>query len=1066
MKRLILFYSLLFLVFNVPIQAQQTAVSGQVTASDDGTPLPGVNILIQGTTTGTTSDLDGNYKLNIPAGGATLVFSFVGYENLVVETGGRSAISVQLVADVSQLEEVVVTAFGIERQQKALGYSVTEVKGQSISEARENNVVNSLAGRVAGVVVSSPATGPAASSRVVIRGNSSITGNNQPLYVVDGVPLDNSNLDAAGMWGGKDLGDGISSLNPDDIESMSVLKGPTASALYGSRAQNGVILITTKKGRAGEGIGVEINSNFLFENPLINEYEEFQYEYGAGTGGLAPADQDEAISFNRGSSWGAPIAGQSVIQYDGVSRPYAAQRDNITDFYETGRTLTNTVALTGGTENATFRFSGSYLDNKGLVPESGLERYTFNLRGSAKLGERLSTDVKINYIQETADNRPSLSDTPENPGLVIPELASTTSIRTLRNYEDENGAEIPWNGSIFRTNPYWGVFEQTNLDTKNRLLGFALLRYEFTDWLSLQVRTGTDQYTLRQTDIDGFGTSYVPEGRITERNWDVKERNHDVLLQVDRAINEDFRVSASFGANHRTQRSEIMRISGNNFFTADFQDITNTKSQSTESRIASQKEVNSLYGAVQVGYKNVLFLDLTARNDWSSTLTNPLDPDGSDNSFFYPSASLSFAFTDAFDIGWAPLTFGKIRVAAARVGNDSEDPYVQLLTYSLSQPPFNGQGLGQIGTDRIPNSLLVPEENNAIEVGADLRFLNNRLGVDFAWYRQRANELIIPVNVSQSSGFNSSVVNAGELENKGVELLLTGTPVQTASGFQWDVAFNFSSNDNEVLTLRDPVERLTIGTARSFVTVEARIGEPYGTIVGAPYRRTFEGEIIYDTDGTPLFGEIEYNANGTPALDADGNVIINERKTLGVASPDWSGGISNTFTYKGFTLSTLIDIRSGGEIYSQTNAIAYSNGNHINTLEGREAFYAGTGGVVGQGVVNNGTLESPEFAPNTTVVDPETYFGSLPDEEFVYDAGFIKMRQIVLGYTLPSSLIKNTPFQAVKVSLVGRNLFFIHKDVDNIDPESTYSSRNDAQGFEYGTLPTTKSYGFNINIKL
>ena len=812
----------------------QQAVSGRVTSSDDGSALPGVNILIQGTTTGTTSDVDGNYKLSVPSGGATLVFSFVGYENLVVETGGRSSINVQLISDVSQLDEIVVAAFGLEREKKALGYAVTEVSGKSISEARENSVVNSLAGRVAGVVVSSPATGPAASSRVVIRGNSSITGNNQPLYVIDGVPVDNSNLGAAGMWGGKDLGDGISSLNPDDIESMSVLKGPTAAALYGSRAQNGVILITTKRGKAGEGIGVEINSNIVFEDPLITEYEEYQYQFGAGTGGEAPTTVDEAIQFNRGNSWGAPINGQSVIFYDGVNRPYTAQRDNIKDFYETGRTFTNTVALTGGTADANFRFSASYLDNEGLVPESGLERYTFNLRGSANLSEKLYTDVKLNYIQETADNRPSLSDTPENPGLVLPELAPTLSINLLRNYEDESGAEIPWNSSIFRTNPYWGVFEQSNLDTKNRLLGFALLRYNFTDWLSLQVRTGTDQYTLRQTDIDGFGTSYVPLGRITERSYDVKERNHDFLLQFDKSINEDFSVSASFGGNHRTQISEILRVSGNDFFTADFQDITNTASQSTESRVLGRREVNSLYGYVQVGYKNMLFLEVTGRNDWSSTLTNPMDPDGSDNSFFYPSANLSFTFTDAFDMNWGPLSFGKVRVSAARVGNDSEDAFVQLLTYSLSQPPFNGQGLGQIGTDRIPNSGLIPEENNAIEFGADLRFLNNRIGLDFAWYRQRAENLIIPVNVSQTSGFNSSIVNAGELENKGFEFLLTGTPIQAPSGFRWDVGINFSKNDNEVLSLREPVDRLTIGTARSFVTVEARIGEPYGAIVGRP----------------------------------------------------------------------------------------------------------------------------------------------------------------------------------------------------------------------------------------
>ncbi len=1049
------------LMLNVSAQVK---VTGKVTDDESGEALAGVSIVVVGTTTGTISNADGNYEIEV-APDARLKFSFIGFKSFEIDVNNQSTINVNLEPDFTFLESVVVTAFGLEREKKALGYSVTEVRGDELVEARENSFINSLSGKIAGVVVNQSPTGPAGSTRVVIRGNASLTGNNQPLYVVDGIPLDNSNLGAAGMWGGKDLGDGISSLNPDDIESMSVLKGPAASALYGARGQNGVVLITTKKGVSREGIGVEFNSNLVFEDPLIDTYDDFQYEYGSGSQGVAPATQDEAIQWNR-LGWGAPIRGQDVIQYDGVVRPYVAQRDNIKDFYETGRTFTNTVALTGGSDKANFRFSASYLDNEGIVPESGLERYTFNLRGGANLSDKLSADVKINYIEETADNRPSLSDTPENPGLVIPELSPTTSIKWLRNYKDENGDQIPWNSSQFRTNPYWGVFEQTNLDKKERVLGFVSLKYEFTDWLSLQVRTGTDQYTLRQTDIDNFGTSYVPLGRVAESFYDVKERNSDLLLQFNKSLNDDFEISATFGANHRTQRTEFLQQRGDDFFTRGFTDISNTVRKSTDARILSQREVNSVFGSVQFAYKNFLFLDVTGRNDWSSTLTNPLDPEGSDNSFFYPSASLSFAFTDAFQIGWGPLTFGKIRASAARVGNDSEDPFVQLLTYQINNPSTHlGQGLGQIGTDRIPNSGLVPEENNAIELGFDLRFFQNKLGVDFTWYRQEAKNLIIPVNVSQTTGFNSSIVNAGVMRNTGIELLITGTPVNTASGFSWDVGVNFGKNNNEVVSLRDPVERLTIGTSRSFVTVEARLDEPYGSIVGSPYRRTPDGEIIYDTDGTPLTGRIQYDANGNPVLDDNGNAIIDSRVALGTANPDWTAGITNTFTYKGISFSALIDIRQGGELYSITNSLSYGNGSHINTLEGRQAFIDNGTGIVGEGVVNNGTTENPEFANNTIAVNPQTYYGSLPDEEFIYDASFIKMRQMTLGYRLPSSFISKTPFQSVKVSIVGRNLFYISRNVDNIDPESTYSSRNDSQGFEYGTIPTTRSWGFNLNVR-
>ncbi|MEM8968177.1 MAG: SusC/RagA family TonB-linked outer membrane protein [Bacteroidota bacterium] len=1071
-----------FLVSVCTVSYAQRTVSGTVTDLSNDEPLPGVNILVQGTTTGTVTDIDGKYSISVPSENAVLVISSVGYETMQEAVNNRSTINLFLSPDLTQLGEVVVTALGVERETKALGYSVAEVPGEQLTEARELNVANSLAGRVAGVVVSSPTTGPAGSSRVVIRGNASLTGNNQPLYVVDGIPMDNSNLGAAGMWGGKDLGDGISSLNPDDIENMTVLKGPTASALYGNRAQNGVILITTKKGSSRQGIGVEINSNTVFETPLIADFDEFQYQYGSGSAGLAPTNEEEALQFSR-SAWGAPIQGQTVMNFDGVTRPYVAQRDNIRDFYDVGRTLTNTVSLSGGNETATFRFSGSLLDNEGIIPEAGLERYTINLRGTSKLGKKLSADVKINYIEENAHNRPSLSDTPENPGLVLPELAPTVSVNWLRDYEDEVGNPIPWTNTQFRTNPYWGVYNQTNEDEKQRLIGFVSLKYQFTDWLSFQLRTGTDQYQLRQTDIDAPGTSYVVDGRITEQDWSVEERNTDFLLLASKDIGSDFNFSLTLGGNHRTNRTEQSRLFGSNFFTRNDLRFFNTANQ--EGRLTlTELEVNSLYGAFQLGFRDYLFVDLTARNDWSSTLTNPLDPDGSENSFFYPSASVAFAFTDAIDINWGPLSFGKVRVSAAEVGNDT-DPYVQLLTYAVNGNTYNGQGLGDIGTNQIPNTSLIPEENNALEAGLDMRFFEGRIGLDFTWYRQRANQLIVPVDVSQTSGFNTTIVNAGEVENEGVELLLTTTPVLTNGGFRWDLDVNFAQNRNQVLRLQEPIERLRIGSARSGVTVEARVGEPYGAIVGRPYRRTPDGQIIYEADGTPLFGRVNYDENGEPLRDENGNMIIDERVTLGVANPDWTAGITNTFSYKGFNISALIDIRQGGDIYSQSNSIAYGNGSHIATVEGREAWYASeaareaagvepedwapTGGIVGPGVKGNfgedgsylGFLEED----NDVIVNPETYWGSLPDEQFVYDASFIKLRQLSIGYTFPQSMLEISTFQGLRVSLVGRNLAILSKNIDNIDPESTYSSRNDSQGFEYGTLPTTRSLGFNLNLR-
>ncbi|MEM7656140.1 MAG: SusC/RagA family TonB-linked outer membrane protein [Bacteroidota bacterium] len=1025
--------------------AQNRTITGKITDSNSGDPIPGVTVIVQGTNTGALTDDTGNYSVPVTTANPTLIFSFIGFQRQEIVVGSKTTINVSMASEDVTMDDVVITALGVARETKSLGYSVTEVDGDELTEARELNVINSLSGKVAGVNINQTAGGPGASTRVIIRGNSSLAGNNQPLYVVDGIPMDNSNLGSAGMWGGKDLGDGISSINPDDIETISVLKGPSATALYGTRAQNGVILITTKKGTARQGLGVEINSNYVVEQPLVNAYDEFQQVYGSGARGMAPSNIDEAIDWAR-TSWGAKMDGQNVVNWDGVERPYTPHPNNLSDFYNNGQTFTNTVALTGGNETATFRFSMSDLRNEGLVPESGLNRNTFTLRGSSRMG-KLSTDVKINYVREHAINRPSLSDTPENPGLVLKELASSIDQATLQDYQydpnntvakfDDLKTRKIWNSSIFRSNPYWGVYEQTNEDFKDRLIGFATLRYDITDWLAIQGRFGTDYYTFRQTDIDGYGTSYVPLGRMSEREWRIRENNADVLIMLNYDFG-DISVSGNLGGNAMSQHRENFSLSGNDFNIPDLQTVGNTGRQNFGYGI-SEKKINSLYGSAQIGYRDYLYLDLTARNDWSSTLPEE------NRSYFYPSASLSFVFSDAFNLTSNALSFGKLRASYAQVGGDT-DPYQLDLTYQIVGQNFMGNPQGQIAQGRIPAAGLVPTLTNSTEFGLDVRFFQNRLGVDFAYYDMRTSNQILATTISGTSGYGSVTVNAGEIRNSGVELLVTGSPVQSknSGGFNWDIAFNFARNRNEVISLDSagqlPFLRLGESRQRN-AWIDAIPGEAYGAIVGKDYARDAQGRVIHDAEGYPLASDT--------------------LSTLGIGVPSWTAGITNTFTFKGFTLSALVDIRWGGQLHSMTNLQAYSQGRHINTLEGREEWYAGTGGYVGEGVTESGEA-------NNVTTDPQEYFSRVATNivsEFIYDADFAKLRQLTFGYTIPRSKLAGTFIQGLNISFVGRNLAILHKKVPNVDPESNYNNGN-AQGFEYGTIPMPRSFGFNINLKL
>ncbi|MFQ5570271.1 MAG: SusC/RagA family TonB-linked outer membrane protein, partial [Rhodothermales bacterium] len=781
--RTISILAILLMVGALAARAQNVPITGTVYSAVDQGPLPGVNIVEVGTQNGTITDIDGNFSLTVSSANVSITFSFVGHISQTVAVNGQSQFTIYLEEDVAQLEEVVVTAFGIERRERALGYSVSEVGGQELVEARENNVANALSGKIAGVAVSKPASGPAGSSRIIIRGNTALEGNNQPLYVVDGVPIDNSNLGSAGMWGGQDLGDGISSINPDDIENISVLKGPAAAALYGTRAQNGVVLITTKTGSRsgpGGGIGVEYNANVTFEDALVRY--DFQDQYGQGDRGAKPATQEEALQFAF-NSWGSKLDGSSSIQFDGASRPYAAVDDNMGRFYDMGLTNTNTLSLTGQIQNTTVRASFSRLNSESIMPNSGLERYTFSLRGTSDFGSRLSADVKINYVRDDVKNRAELSDSPRNANWTVAFLPPNVDVRSMEpgfcsgNPDpnkpagfceqglDEN-AEFRISQSVFQQNPYWSADRFTASDVKDRIIGHAQFSYKILDWLSVQGRIGQDWYKTRRTRVQPFGTAFVPAGSISEVNWTIQERNYDFLFTANRQLNTDFGLNASFGGNKLRQDFEQLSLNGSSFSIPGLETMSNA-AQTTNGISITRKEINSLYGSAELSYRDYLFLTATARNDWSSSL--PVE----NNSFFYPSISSSFVFSDAFTMpAW--LTFGKVRASWAEVGGDTS-PFRLNLAYALANFTHQGQPVGRVAQTTIPLADLKPSSHKGWEVGFDTRFLDNRLGLDFTYYSAETSNQILSTTVPVTSGYNSKIINAGSIENSGVELLFTGT---------------------------------------------------------------------------------------------------------------------------------------------------------------------------------------------------------------------------------------------------------------------------------------------------
>lgn len=1054
----------------VMIQSQKISsdytLTGKVT-DENQLPLPGATILNSSRNKTIISGKNGEFS--ITAGNGDIIkFSMIGYQtNTIIASDQLKNLTIVLKQKPTELSTVVVTALGIKREERALGYAYSEVDGNDIKKARETNVMNSLAGKVPGLIINSTAGGPSGSSRVIIRGNTSITGNNQPLYVVDGVPIDNSNYGQVGgakYSGGFDFGDAISAINPDDIDKISVLKGPSASALYGSRAGNGVILITTKKGGSKRELGIEVNSTTSIEKQLTH-YNDYQYIYGQGTAEQLVIDAGQAKNtlFN---NFGPRLdPNLMVIGFDGKYRPYALVKDNIDHFFRTGATTTNNIALSNATENSAFRFSASDLRNRDIVPGSKLRRNTFNFTGNSKFGSKVTLSARVMYLNENVTNRPALADDPGNIGNSFVGLANNVDQAYFENgYKDSEGNYLDWGGGQYRLNPYWVINEMKNETRKNRMIGGIQANYAITSWLNIQGRASTDFTYFNYEKFSPRTTPGALSGQLDQINQKLSTTEADVLITAQKQVTPSLNLSARFGAS-------ISRIdnpgSTLQFTNQVVKDVVSSSSFSNNTVVPNRfrKQNNSIYGLFSAAIKNYLYLDASIRQDESSTL--PVE----NNTYLYPSLSASFIFTDFFKIKNNVLSFGKLRISGAEVGNDT-DPYQLNLYYNLYPSTFKGKSMGGISSTVLPNKFLKPTRTRSFEIGTQLKFFTDRIGFDFTYYNSKSRDQINLVPAPFSSGFAQTIVNAGVIGNKGVEIQLSGKPLVTKD-FNWDINVNFAKNTNTVLSLATDVPYLTLSDARWLgVSVVAKPGAPYGAILGFDYLRDPSGNIVLDPQTL------------APKQAA-------ERTVLGKGTWSWTGGLTNSFSYKNFGLSMVIDIKHGSDLFSMTNMFAIIRGSHISTLAGRAEWIqseedrqtagmspdqwkaAGrTRGYVPQGVVQTGTDGSgnPIYTPNTTAVDPSNYWSQYYSDgngvatPFIYDASYIKMREITISYRLPKKTISKLGLQELTVALVSRNPFIIHKNVPNVDPDSNYNNGN-GQGLEYGSLPSRKSWGFNLNFR-
>ena len=947
---------------------------------------------------------------------------------------------------IMQMNPVVVTALGINRPQYTLGYAYAEIKGDEMTAARDIHPMNTLSGKVAGLVVSPVNSGMAGSTRLTLRGMRLLGGNNQPLLVMDGIPVNNSSPGQAERYGGYDLGDGTAIINPDDVETISVLKGGASAALYGSRAANGVILVTTKKG-VHKGLEMAFTSNVMLEQ--VNSQYDFQDTYGSGRDGVLPVSAAEARWVSQ-YSWGPKMHVDSLVWlWNGQQAPYVKARHSIDHFFREGFSRIHTLAAAAGNEHTQLRVSYTNTGTQDILPQSGLQRHNVSARLTSTLGSRLEMDARVAWLNEHVQNRPALSDNPNNVGYVLTGIAPNIDLNWLKDYKDPvTGNYINWNNNTYQVNPYWAIYEQPNASYQDRLNGFLQLKYSILPNLFVHVRSGMDYSGFSFYEIMNYSTPVNPLGAISLKDRRLWEINTDLLLSYSRQLNH-WGITLNMGTTRMDYHERVRNTTGREMTIRGNRGIENFGTRMRNEMIL-RKRINAIYASLDIDYKRLLYLSLTGRNDWSSTL--PADH----NAYFYPSASAAFQFSELLK-DKRILSFGKLRVSVAQTGTDAAQPYLLRLSYSYNPeiPGIKGYSIGGVAVDNVPFADLRPGISKGYEAGLDLAFFNDRISLDATWYHSNTLDQVLNAPVSTSSGYTSAVINSGNIRNQGVEIGLTVVPVNRRQ-IHWDTRFIFSRNCNRILslnTLVSPYYTMAVGRWGN-ASIVAKKGEAYGMISGKHFLRDTQGRMILDANNLPKY------------TTAD--------SYLGNNQYDWTGSITNKVAYKQLSLTLLVDIRYGGDIYSMTNLLAYGNGKQKGTLAGREEWirseqarvsagkrpeeWTPTGGLLVSGVQAATGNEVQAY------VNPQAYWTRVSDnipEAFVYDASFVKLRELHLDYQLPRF---SHLFREATVSLIGRNLLTLYKAVPNIDPESSYNNTT-AQGLEYGALPTRRSYGMKLYVK-
>ena len=1058
--------------------AQVTTVRGIVTTEEDGEPVIGASVIVKGTALGTVTDVNGRFELSgLPPSATRLLISYISL--MAKEVAIAPQVSVTLKSDTHLLDEVVVTALGISREKKALGYTAQEVKQDALVQGKDNNLLNSLSGKIAGVRITNT-QGDVGSSRIVIRGETSIAGENQPLFIVDGIPVDNSQLNARSS--GRDFKNAIADLNPEDIKTLTVLKGPNAAALYGARAAHGAIVITTKGGdKRQKGIGITLHSSTQVS--FVATLPEFQNLFGQGAGGRFSYVDGKGAGVNDGvdESWGPRLdIGLLIPQFDSpldadgnrVATPWVSHPNNVRDYFRMGISTNNGISIARGDDKYQFRVGYNYEKQVSIVPDAGTNKTNISLNTDYHLAKWIVVGATANYIVYTA---PSL------PGSATPSGSNVRSNSPMLQFlwfgrqVDTNSLKADytrnWNSSYY-DNPFWSASYNTQSQERHRLIGDLHAEFRLTDGLNVRFRTSTDWYNDRRKSKVKWGSAGAgsPYGSYAEDAYTVKENNTEVLATYIKQLNKNWGIDALLGFNVRNKQYENNYQAAPRLAVADLYTLTNSRDPLTSSNDFYRLRQYGLYGSIQLDYRRWAFLNITGRNDWSSTL--PVD----NNSYFYPSVTASVLLSEAF--GWRSkaVNYLKIRGGWSQVGADA-NPY-QLATVFTSETAFNGNPLQSSSTIGM-NSNLKPENTSSIEAGFEAAFWDNRLYLDFTYYKTDSRNQILKLATTAASGYTSQVRNAGHIRNRGYEIQLGAVPIQTSKGFRWNLDLNYGANSSKVVKLDDEGLITSYQLYSSGIQILASVGEAYGTLFGTSYVRDANGNVVVDANGLPK--------------------ISTTNKTLGKFTPDWTGGISNTFSYRSLSLSFLIDASVGGSIFSNTNKTGKYTGVLANTLSGRDAehgglwyytaamgnnvrlpespsysvssdglYYAQVNGqstrVYQDGIMVEGVTESG--SKNEEVVSAEKYYHRIYSiaEANVYDASYVKLREVALSYRLPRLWTQKLHLQEASVTLTGRNLWTIYKSVPNIDPESALTTGN-AQGVEAYSLPTTRSFGVNLSVK-